>query len=421
MESKKMHYAWWILVSGGVIAFGVLGVIYQCLGIFFTPVCEELGIPRGSFSFHVSLIWIVMIFALPIAGRQMSKKNAKQYLFFSVAILCGTFAAMSRFTNVYHWYAGGVLMGLSSSVCLYLPVPMLINNWFKKKVGMAMGIALAMSGVGGAIFNPLGAWIIKNYGWRNGDLALGLSAAVITLPVILFVVRFKPSEMGLKRYGEEESMAPSQDGAFVSTELTGLTTGEAFGKVAFYSTVLFSALLTMCVSVSSFFPSYVASIGLDPVTGGLMLSVVAIGAILGKISLGNMNDKLGVGKTITIASALGAAGLAAILTGGTTLPLLYGGSFLFGFSAFAMVTVQVPMVVRHFFGQKGYGSIYSFVQSGTTLCQAFVMTLYGVIYDRTQSHANSLAASIAFLVAAYLMYLITSSTGKNLFEKGKSA
>jgi MFS family permease len=360
-----------------------------------------------------------MIFTLPFAGKLMSRKNAKWYLFCSVAVLCASFAAMSQFTNVYQWYIGAVMMGLSSSVCLYLPVPMLINNWFKKKVGMAMGIALAMSGVGGAIFNPLGAWVIQNYGWRSAYLLIGSCAAVITLPFILFAVYFKPSEKNLKKYGEDDEFVTAK--ASTPVELTGLTSGEALKKSAFYFTVLFSGLLIMGVSVSSFLPSYVVSIGLPAVTGGFTLSVVAIGAIFGKIALGNMNDRLGVFKTTTIGTIMGCVGLVTILFGGAKIPLLYAGSILFGCSVFAMFTVEVPMIVRHFFGQKGYGAIYSFVQSPTTLCQAVVMPVYGIVYDKTNSYANCLIVSIAFVAVSFVMFLMASATGKNLYEKKETA
>jgi cyanate permease len=91
---------------------------------------------------------------------------------------------------------------------------------------------------------------------------------------------------------------------------------------------------------------------------------------------------------------------------------------MYGFSAFAMCTVQIPMVVRHFFGRKGYASIYSFVQSAATLFQAFVTTFFGVIYDRTKSYANALIAAIIFLVVAYIMYALVHTTGKNLYDRG---
>ncbi|SHN88277.1 MFS transporter [Desulfitobacterium chlororespirans] len=155
------------MVSCAVFAFCVLGIVASCAGIFFKPVCDALGVSRATISMYLTIQYLTMVVCLPIAGK-LVPKHFKPMLIAGMAVYTLTFAAMSQFTSIYHWYFAGVLLGISGAIVIYLPIPSLINNWFKKRVGFALGFALAMSGVGGAIFNPLGAWIIQTYGWRTG-------------------------------------------------------------------------------------------------------------------------------------------------------------------------------------------------------------------------------------------------------------
>lgn len=410
---KKMHYAWWIMVSCGTISFCVLGIILACAGIFFKPVCDYLSVSRGAFSLYMTIVWLTMVLALPVAGKLLPTRNFRLLLSCSMTVFILAFVAMSQFNHLYHWYIAGVVLGISGAFVVFLPIPILINNWFKEKVGFAMGISLAMSGVGGAIFNPIGAWVIQNYGWRAGYLVLGLCAAAITLPFVYFVVRLKPSDLGMHPYGVMSNEVKENKSGL--KELQGLSTKEALRTPAFYFTLLFAGLLTMSGTVQSHIPGYVNYIGLSPIVGGLAVSATSFGIIFGKLVIGYLNDKIGITGATTTGAVLGALGLVLMLAGRTNLVLLYSGSFIFGFGAIAMGTVQPPMVVRQVFGQKDFSSIYSNITSGTTLLMAFAMSFYGFIFDITKSYANSLIVALAFIIVAYLGYLLTSATGKKLY------
>jgi len=412
MAKQKLHYAWWILVGCGALYLSVMGIVLSCMGIFLAPVCEDLGFQRGTFSFYITIMNLVMVVILPFAGKSLPKGNSKMKLAASLAVYTLTFAAMSQFTQLYHWYIGAVLLGISGAYCMFLPIPMLINNWFKKRVGTAMGISMAMSGMGGMIFNPLGSWIIQNHGWRAGYMILGVIAAVIALVFTIFIIRFKPEEKGLQPYGADDNSAAPQPGATI--KLSGVTARQAYRSPAFYTVALYAAALLMSAAVQSHIPGYVTSIGLSTMISGMTMSVISFGMLLGKLSLGVLNDKLGVFKTIIMSSIIGVCGICLILVGKTTVPLLYSGTFLLGFGIMAMATVQPPMVTRHFFGQKEFNSIHASITAGSSLFNAFSATIYGIVYDRTGLYSNSILISLALAVVSLVLLLLTNAISKNL-------
>ena len=92
-------------------------------------------------------------------------------------------------------------MGVGMPAVLYLAVPILINAWFCKRIGFNIGLCMAFTGVGDAIFNQLGNLIIQSApdGWRRRRLTVGLIIQVAALPFTIFVVRSHPSDLDLQQ------------------------------------------------------------------------------------------------------------------------------------------------------------------------------------------------------------------------------
>ena len=61
----------------------------------------------------------------------------------------------------------GVVFGLAGSFIFVVPAPILIDNWFKKHKGLALGCAMSFSGIGGAVLSPVFTLLIETFGWRE--------------------------------------------------------------------------------------------------------------------------------------------------------------------------------------------------------------------------------------------------------------
>ena len=49
---KKIHYAWFILAGCCIMQGASLGLINNCSGVFYSPVCQDLGFEMGKFTFY---------------------------------------------------------------------------------------------------------------------------------------------------------------------------------------------------------------------------------------------------------------------------------------------------------------------------------------------------------------------------------
>ncbi|NLN49855.1 MAG: MFS transporter [Clostridiales bacterium] len=147
-----MHYAWWIMIACCAISAGA-GIIQNTGGLFFVPVGQDLGISRGSLSLYMTYQTLTMTVVMPFAGKIFAKGNYKTIITAGFLVEAIGFASMGLWHSVIGWYVSGVIIGIGMAFIVFLAVPLLLNNWFKDKLGTAMGIALAFTGIGGAVFN----------------------------------------------------------------------------------------------------------------------------------------------------------------------------------------------------------------------------------------------------------------------------
>ena len=161
---KRIHYAWWILLGLAIMVGFAKGGIMTAGGLFLTPVTEDLGIGMGSLSLYFSISSIVTMLFLPFAGKLMAKYNIRLVLIVGVILQAGSFAMFGFMNSVWGWYLFCIPMSIGSIFVTQMAAPVLINKWFKKHNGLAMGIVVASGGAMGAILQPMAGKLIASEG-----------------------------------------------------------------------------------------------------------------------------------------------------------------------------------------------------------------------------------------------------------------
>lgn len=112
-----------------------VGIILNTPGLFFVSASQELGIGRGEFSSYVTILKIALIVALVYAGGILQKHRLKIRTILTTAALLEVAAYLIFWqgTALWHWYVGGVLLGIGMAFNSNMLVAVLTNNWFKIK------------------------------------------------------------------------------------------------------------------------------------------------------------------------------------------------------------------------------------------------------------------------------------------------
>jgi MFS family permease len=396
------------MLGCSAIVFAGLGILNNCAGVFFKPVCDELGFSRARFSAYTSIQAVTVIFTLPLVGRVLPKVNLRAFLTTLVVVFCGAFMAMSQFHSLVSWYAAGLVMGLGTGSLVLLAAPVLVNNWFEDRAGLAMGIVMACSGLGGALFNPVGSLIIEQYGWRAAYLVLGGIALVVMLPFTLLVLRFRPSDIGREPYvtASRTVPVPRQGKGGCPQDVPGIPANVAFRSAPFAAMLTFVVGVAYFVSIQQHLPGFASSIGYSPHIGASVLSVCMIGMVVGKIGLGALNDRIGPFRTACSGIGVALLGLVLLAVGTRAAASLVAGAFMVGVGV-ALPTVQNPMLVRALFGQKEYSSIFSVVTMVLCVVGAVGVIAVGAVFDWTGSFVPAFVLAGAALCVAAIGVVIS--------------
>lgn len=389
------NYAYAIVASCIAIMFFPCAIILTCFGIFITPVTQYFGVPKVSFSLVFSVICLTMMVALPITGRLLKKYSMRTILTIDT-LLCGlAYGAMGLVQAVWQLYICGVVIGIGLPGLIFLAVPTLIGNWFSKRVGFFTGLCFAFTGIGGALFNPIGSTLIASGsdGWRMCYFIFAAIILVCTLPFTFFVVRDKPSDLGLLPMGsgEKNVEASASTDAKTATESAhaqsslddGISAHKALRMPSFFMIGAFYALITLNQQISQFFPSYAATFSATApeiaAAGGLIAGAVMVGQAVGKVALGALND---TSERIAcfVGVLCGVVGLVLLWLKITALPIMLLGAALFGV-VYAMTTVETPILVRAVFGNKDYTVIYSRIAIVSSLMSAIALVVWSLIVD----------------------------------------
>lgn len=364
------HYAYAIVAACIAITCLPCALILSCAGIFFTPVSKFFGVPKATFTLYFSILNLAMMVALPVSGKFMGKCDLRALLSGCVALCGAGCIGMGFCQQMWQFYVCGAVMGIGLAPLLYLAIPTLINAWFVKRVGFFVGLCMAFTGIGGVIFNPVGTALIAGgaESWRVAYMVFGVIILVGTLPFTLLVIRNTPADKGLLPFGATQAPdAASPVGSTaravepVNDTTSGLTLAQALHSPAFFAVLAFSGLITLNQNIYQFLPSYASSFAdsLPAVAAasGVVASACMGGQAVGKVLLGIINDR-SVRAGICLGVGAGIAGMTLMWLVPGQIALLLTGAFLFGI-AYAMTTVQTPLLTRTVFGGADYTNIYS--------------------------------------------------------------
>ena len=408
-RSRRLHPAWLILIACCFLQAGGMGTINNAAGIMVPAVLGDLQFSQGSFMLYFTIQGLCMTAALPVAGKLLPKVSMRVLVSVGMVAAALAFASMGQFNAVWQWYVAGAGLGVAAAFAFLLPAPVMIGNWFKKKAGLVMGIAMACSGIGGAVMNPLGGALIQSLGWRPTYAVLALIAAVLVLPFSLLVMKFKPADPRDAYGADEVEDTPASSGAETAS---GVSAARAVRSLAFACVFLVAGFLSLESAFLQLMPTYAGTVGLAAVAAFLP-SIAMISNIVGKLVLGWLADAVGPRNATLCGFGVGVTAFALFLASNGNVGMVMVAAALFGVLT-AMVTVNVPLLVRSAFGSKDYGTLFSYVSIGTSLVGSLGISVYGFLFDRFGSYDPGLMLGIGTGVASAALLLVGMAAAKRL-------
>jgi len=209
---RRIHPAF--VVAGAVFVVLLCAAAVRATpSILMVPLEREFGWSRALLSTAVSVNLVLYGLVGPFAAALMERFGIRRTVLLSLALIGTGVALTSQMTASWQLIlAWGVLVGLGTGTTAMVLGATVVNRWFVSRRGTVMGILTASTATGQMLFLPFEAHIVEGHGWRAVTIVVA-SVIFLLLPLVAFVVRDRPSDLGLLPYGaapDAPQVAPSR-------------------------------------------------------------------------------------------------------------------------------------------------------------------------------------------------------------------
>ena len=213
--------------------------IFQASALWAVALESHFGWSRTQLGLALSFTRIEGSLTGPIAGYMVDRLGPRFMVFTGLSILTLGFVLFSQVQNLWMFYLAYFIMSVGQGQAGWLTVMTLLNHWFLRHRGMAMGLAMVDMGVGGLVLMPLIAWLINpdadRIGWRHTAEIFAVITLISAL-VLPKIIRNKPEDIADYPDGQAPVVADSDSQAseVEQNQELELTIGQALRTQAFW-------------------------------------------------------------------------------------------------------------------------------------------------------------------------------------------
>ncbi|MSU66403.1 MAG: MFS transporter [Opitutus sp.] len=207
-SGSRFHYAWIVAGVTFVTLLAAAGA-RATPGVILLPFGNEFQWSRAKVSSIVSLN--IGLFGLigPFAAALYQRFGLRRTMVCAMVLLSAGYGFSTLATHYWQFVLlWGVVVGTGSGMAATVLGAAVANRWFTQRRGLVMGLLTASTATGQLVFLPALARFVTADGWRAAPLIVA-GATLAVAPVIWFLMRDDPRDVGRRPYGEEGTPEPT--------------------------------------------------------------------------------------------------------------------------------------------------------------------------------------------------------------------
>ncbi len=428
MKRDRPFYGWTIIgISFVTLAIG-FGIWYS-FSVFFVAILKEFGWDRASTAGVFSLFMLVHSAVAFVIGSLHDRFGPRKVIPFGSLLIVIGLLASSRIESLWQLYLSfGVITAIGICTIGFVSQSILLPNWFLKKRGLALGIAMAGIGMGMQVFVPLAQYIISSWGWRSAYCLLAATVACIAIPLNAIFQRRNPQEIGELPDGEkmpighkdiiEDSRSQLSVAQDIQTEWTFAGSLRTRQFWFLFLTYFFIPMAVQGVLIHQV--AHVVDKGFSVARGAFFFGLAGIVGSAGKILFGHLSDKIGRDRAFTIGMGCAFLGVLSLMSLSTNHGwLLYGYAIFFGLG-YGSIAPIFPSRAADLFQGAHFGKIYGFIAVSGGFGGATGTWLSGKIFDLTTSYKIAFLGVLTVFVFIVILFWLTSPDTPEKRRNGES-
>jgi MFS family permease len=390
-------YGWRVLLS----AFLLLTVVtmgINALPLLNAKLKEVYGWRHTEVTAGPSLLYLIVAVVSPLAGWLVDRFGPRRLMLAGAGLTVVAMLAYTQVRTPLHLQLVYGLCALSVTSGGVIAGATLLSRWFVRYRGVAVGIYLVGSSMGGIFLPQLVSRLMHAYGWQAA--AVGLAVCAVALAVLpLLAIRNRPQALGLLPDGEAAPTSEA-DPAPVATP-TGPTLAEALAQPNFYLVLFVTAAVFFGITgVVQNFALFMADLRLDSQASANVFSAFFFFSIGGKVAFGYLSDRFSKRDILLAACANMALGAYLMrLIGPGDMAMLYAFAVVYGLGYSGAFTMVQLIVAEHYSG-RSFGKIIGLVTTLDTLAGSYGISQLAALREQQGSYAGGLDLLLAISLAA---------------------
>ncbi len=397
-DAGRGVYKGWLVAAGGfVMAFYAWGVGFYGHGFYMVVLGRATGWPVSMLSSVVAGFWLANVAASLAFGQITDRFGARPAVVYgALAMAAGCFAMAAFEAGIlearWQLFAIFALMGSAYPGLAAMAVSAALVPWFRRRLGLALGIALTGASAGGAVMPPLMAWLSARYGFGAAMTGIGAALVLSVLPVALLLVRAPSGREAARELGPTAAAATRTR-----------PPPARFLRDARFWIVASACSLSLGAQVGFLMhqiPLLQGPLGLSG--AAFAVSIASLSAAAGRFALGALSSRFPLPVLAAGCYLVQAFGLLLLLAGEAPA-LLFAASAIAGF-VIGCIVMLPPLLLVDSFGQDGYGTAYGMTAAAMFVMASLATAASGWLFDATGAYAWPLVALAGLhALAAFLV------------------
>ena len=387
IKKSGIFYGYW-MVAISVMCLGLFsGSGVGSFSLFVTNLQTAFDWGRGEIMLAFTLYYLLTGLAAPLVGLLVDRYGVRGVIAGGSLIAGMGFLSLYALQGLWHLYLAYFFIGIGHAAIGQVSVSTMVSNWFVKRRGTAIGIMSTGIGLGILVLAPLiGSFLIPTFGWNISYAALGLFN-ISLFPLAIFVVRTRPSDMGLNPDGVVYDKSITElEASHIATR--GLSLKVALGTSAFWFlciALLFNGFSAMGV-IQNQVP-YLQDKGFSLILASSAVTGLGLGSAIGKFIFGWLCDIIKAKQACAISLVLLAIAtiVLILIKPGAPMAIIWLYALIIGLGSGGWLPTMAMMVNRNF-GQASYGAIFGMVSLAQSVGVAIGPLFGGYMYDTMNTY-----------------------------------
>ena len=405
-KARGGFYGWWMVAVSGFIMVITAVPVFQASAVWAVALESQFGWTRTQLGLALSFTRVEGSLTGPIAGYLVDRMGTRFMVFTGLLVLTVGFFLFSQVQNLWMFYLAYFVMSVGQGQAGWLTVMTLLNHWFVRHRGLAMGLAMVGMGIGTLVLVPVIAWLIDpdadRLGWRR-TLEILAVVSLVSAIVLPKVVRNKPEDVGQHPDGVPSVVAASVN-ENSGPELE-LTIGQALRTQAFWCISFGHGLGSMVVlAIMSHLGLLLRDMGYGVQTAGWVIMVQTAVAIVFQFFGGWIGDRIPKNVALFIFTAIQGLGVV-LLTLGPEMINFYAFAVLFGIG-FGGRTPLTTAIRGDYFGRASFGKILGISTVPMNVLLLIAAPMAGFMRDELGDYDMAFLVLAGLNMAGAVLFLI---------------